>query len=661
MDASKKASGAAKAVEQKAADRAKLFEKNLDAFKRYYGSIHARLSTIQEPQTTLVFDDDGDPDIEFRGGRLYGKGARRFAEEQIEDYWRRGDRIGFAPPQTGNLDHVGANFLYKVLRRAVDAEIAFSANMVDRHGFYLIVFGIGLGPHIETLIEETQCRALLLIEPNLEFLYQSLFVFDWAALFERFDEPERRLAFCIAGNYERIFLEVRDFVRATAASFFDTTHIYVHYQNSIMDMANKEVHKDAPTFLSGLGFLEDEILMIQNSFRNLEHYEGRTYRKAKSRCDLPAFIIGCGPSLDKSLPVIKANQDKAILISCGTTLGVLLANGIVPDFQIEMENVDLVLELMKDKSEHYDLSHVCLVASTTIAPGVSDYFKKNVFFFRHSLASFCIFGKGDDSGLAEIGPTVSNAGVSFAQELGCREFYFFGVDFGSIRADRHHATQSDYRDGGKAPNTNDWDMQRPANFGGVAHTHQIFLWARATVEQSLRRYPVGSLVYNCSDGLAIEGAKPKLPKTVSITSTVDKAKELERIMGGFPEYSREEFAKAWFSEDWAKRIDDICAELTEFCSVEDPDFRERYLVKIARRLIDHSGEPSFEQLMIRGSIQMVMMAAMFYLTRVASRDRDADMEKIVREEMIAIIESLRDEATTFLSGLWQGPKPDWVE
>jgi len=533
MDASKIASGTTADADGKAAERARLFEKNLDAFKRHFSYLHSRLSAIRQPQTNLVFDEDGDPDIEFRGARLYGKGARRYAEEHVARYWAAPNRITFAPPQTATLDHVGSKFLYKMLRRAVDANIEFSANLANKHGFYLIVFGVGLGPHIETLVEETQCRALMLVEPNLEFLYQSLFVFDWAALFERFDEPERRLSFCIEGNHERIFLQIRDFIRGTCAAFFDATQIYFHYQNSIMEMAHQELQKDASTFLSGLGFLEDEILMIKNSFENLKDYNGRVYRKSKGRCNLPAFIIGCGPSLDKSLPVIKKNQDKAILISCGTTLGVLLANGIVPDFQIEMENVDLVLDLIKDKAERYGLGDTCLVASTTIAPGVAGLFNNTVLFFRHSLASFGIFNMGNDSGLAEVGPTVSNAGVSFAQEIGCTELYFFGVDFGSINANRHHAEGSDYRDGGKAPNSNDWVLQRPANFGGVAHTHQIFLWARATVEQSLRRYRVGGVFYNCSDGLAIEGARPKLPKTVSITATADKAKELARLMDAF--------------------------------------------------------------------------------------------------------------------------------
>lgn len=659
---SKEASQIAEAADDGAQERARRFARNLNAFKRYYGSLHAKLAAIQQPQTTLVFGDDGEPDIEFRGGRLYGRGGRSYAEAQVARYWSAQDRVALVPPQSSMLDQVGGAFVYKVLRRAVDAGIEFSAQLPRRDSFFLVVFGVGLGFHIDLLLKETRSKAVLLIEPNIEFLYQSLFVYDWAALFEQFEERERRLLFCVTNNHDRMEAEIRNFIRMTGVGFFDSTHIFAHYKNSAMEVAHNEVRKDASVFLTGLGFLEDEIDMIRQSFDNLNGYEGRTFRKSTAWCGLPAFVVGCGPSLDKGLEVIKKNRDKAIIISCGTTLGVLLANGIVPDFQVEMENVEVVRDLMKDRAAQYDLSDVCLVASTTIVPGVTALFKKNVLFFRHSLASYRIFNMGAASGLSEVGPTVTNAGVAFAQEIGCTELYFFGIDFGSIRADRHHADGSDYGEGARFENTNIWEIQRPANFGGVAHTHHLFLWARTTVEQSILRYKAGRTYYNCSDGLAIDGAKPKLPKTVAITATVDKAKELERIMNGFPVYTREDFEHAWFAQDWAKKIEDTCAELIAFCEEEeDPAFRERYLVKIARRLLDAGGDPAFEQMMVRGSLQMVLMAATFYLNRVAAPDREAEMERIVREEMVGTIERVRDEAVEFLTGLWKDPKPSWVK
>lgn len=643
------------------ADREAFFKRNLEAFEAQFPMIHTELAAVDEVHSELVFDEDGEPDIEFRGTRLYSQGAQKYADAQLAQYWPVPFRIQFNPPQNETLDDVGAEFNFRMLRRAVDSGIEFVATPPNKESFYLIVFGVGLGAHIDELVDTTNCRGLVLVEPNNEFLYHSLFVFDWAGLFERFDQAGMQIFLCTAQHHERIHLEIRNFVRTTSAAFFDRTQIYSHYKNSILELARQELQDDAGLFMSGLGFLEDEILMIKNSFENLKEYESRTYRRSNRLGSLPAFVIGCGPSLDKSLDVIKENRDKAILISCGTTLGVLLANGIVPDFQIEMENVDLVFELMTDKAEKHDLSDICLVASTTIEPGVANLFPKKALFFRHSLSSWEVFNQGPDSGLQDVGPTVTNAGFAFAQEIGCRDVYLVGVDYGSVRLDRHHAADSDYKDGGKAQNTNEWGAQRPGNFGGNVHTHHIFLWARATIEQSIRRYRRGRNYFNCSDGIAIDGASPKMPKTLSLPSDVDKIAELNAIMGDFPEYSGEKFEDSWFAEDWAGNVEALCDKLLEQCEIEDESYPSRYLMEIARVIIPPDGDIGAQHLMIRGSMQMVLISAIYYLSRVSDPEKAAEMEAIVRDEIIQIIKDMKKEAGDFLRGLWAESKPAWAE
>ena len=642
-------------------DRDELFKRNLKAFEAPYPGLHKELAAIDEVHSELVFDEDGEPDIEFRGTGLYSQGAKKYAEAQLEDYWKNPLRIRFNPPQNTSLDDVGSEFNFRMLRKAVDSGIEFAGGPVNRKSFYLIVFGVGLGPHIDELVEMTECRGLVLVEPNREFLYHSLFVFDWVGLFERFDQAGMQIYVCSAQHHEGIHLEIRNFVRTTCAAFFDGTQIYTHYNNSIMDVAQRDLRDDAGLFLSGLGFLEDEILMIKNSFENLKEYDSHTYARADRISSLPAMVIGCGPSLDKSLDVIKQNRDRAILVSCGTTLGVLLANGIVPDFQIEMENVDLVFELMTDKAAKHDLSDICLVASTTIEPGVANLFPKKALFFRHSLGSWEVFNQGPESGLQDVGPTVTNAGFSFAQEIGCREVYLVGVDYGSTRLDRHHAADSDYKDGGKAENTNEWGAQRPGNFGGNVHTHHVFLWARATIEQSIRRYRRGRTYFNCSDGIAIDGALPKMPKTLSLSSDVDKVAELKAIMDGFPRYSAEKFEDSWFAEDWAENVDGLCDELLKRCEIEDESYPNRYLMEIARVIIPPDGNIGAQHLMIRGSMQMVLISASFYLSRVTDPEKLSEMEAIVRGEVVQIIKDMKKEAGDFLRGLWEGSKPAWAE
>lgn len=627
------------------------FEQNLEVFRREAPWLYDQLRQIGEPHSRMIFENDEPADIEFQGTQLYGAPYKEYANHQIAEYWGRPFRMNFIPPQSSTLDEVGGKFTFRLMREAVDKGMAFSTIPVGRETFFLVVYGVGLGAHIEPLIEETKCKGLVLVEPNVEFIYHSLFTLDWTALFERFEDPEKFLLVSLGTDYKRIAHNIRNFVRGKSPSFFDGTTVYAHYKSSVMDMVQQRIQADANLFLSGLGFLEDEILMVRNSFENLKDYDSYTYRRTSKPRSLPAFVIGSGPSLDKCFDVLRANQDKAIFISCGTALGVLLANGIIPDFHMEMENVELVFDILSEKTTTYDLKNLCLVASTTVDPRIKTLFQKKIMFFRQVLASWDIFSLGQDTGLHEVGPTVTNAGLSFAQEVGFQDIYFFGMDYGTRHRDRHHAKDSEYRPGGKAPFSDEFNRERPGNFGGSIYTHGIFLWARETVEQCIRNFRRGVNYYNCSDGMAIEGAVPKIPKTLSLLD-VNKAAELETLFKDLPVYSREQFEESWGRKDWAEQVEKLCDQLIEFCDVEDEDYPLRYLAKMCGVLTKSTERgPAAEVSMIRGSIFMVMISANYYVNRLADPGRKKEFLGIVKAEYRKILGEIRDEAVAFLRSL----------
>ncbi len=638
---------------KKTYSKEELFARNMALFERINPQFHAKLAAMTETHSELIFDDDGDPDIEFRGTRLYGMGARRHAEKQVADFWQSNpDRLQFIPPQSSTLDLVAGDFTYRIMRRAVDAKIEFVRNPSTIHSYFLIIYGVGLGQHIEQLIEDTNCKGLVLVEPNNEFLYHSLSIFDWAGLFERFEKDDDTYIMLSTGSdYKRIHTDIRNFVRGTCPSFFDGTTTYHHYPNSVMEMAQQDMQKDANLFLSGLGFLEDELLMVSNSHANMKKYDSYIYRRPQTMRALPALVIGSGPSLDGCMDVIRENMDRALVISCGTALGILLANDIVPDFHMEMENVELVYDILHEKTTKYDLSNTCLVASSTVDPRITDLFEKKALFFRQVLASWEIFSLGADTGLHEVGPTVTNCGLAFAQEIGCREFYFFGMDYGTRNKDRHHAKGSIYDPGGKAEYTDDFPKQRTGNFGGMIHTHGIFGWARAVVELCIRRFRSGRTYYNCSDGVAIDGAVPRSPKTLSLPAGVDKAREIETLLGQFPKYSREQFDVSWTQRDWAGEVDALCDTLIGLSDIEDEDYKLRYMAAVARTLIPKDVAANAPILMIRGSILMVLISAAYYLSRLADRGQTEEFEAIVRDEFVATLEAMKKEAGDGLRAL----------
>lgn len=628
------------------------FEKNLDVVKKIAPWLFDKLCKIDEPHSRLIEDEDDGLDIEFQGTRLYGKSHKRYVEDQVAAYWKKPHRVNFSPPQSVSLDRVAGRFTYNVMRRAVDAGMAFSPIPLGRECFYLMIFGFGLGAHVVPLVEETKCRGLILVEPNVEFLYHSLFTFDWEDLFQRFSGEGKFISIIRGDNHDEIAYNIRQFIRSKNPSFLDGALIFSHYKGSVLEMAQKRFQADASLVLSGLGFFDDDIKMIRNSFENLKNYTSYIYRRVSKPRSLPVFIIGCGPSLDQSFEVIRQNRDKAILLSCGTTLGVLLANGIVPDYQLEIENVEPVYAILSDKAANYDISGITLVASSTVDPRVRPLFSKTIFFFRQVLASWSIFSLGADTALFEAGPTVTNAGLSFAQDLGFREFYFFGMDYGTRDREQHHAKDSEYRPGGKVKFSQGFNMVRPGNLGGSVHTNGIYIWARDTVERNIRNFRRGATYYNCSNGMAIDGTIPKIPKAVSLPGGVDKAVELDNLLGDLIQYDRAQFEKSWGAKDWAGAVGQLCDELIGLCDDRDGDYPFLYLLKMFDVLtaVSDMDLPSNISL-LRGSIFMMLITVGFYPSRLTDPTKAEELQEIIRSEVRARIEEMRTEALDFFRGL----------
>ena len=129
------------------------------------------------------------------------------------------------------------------------------------------------------------------------------------------------------------------------------------------------------------GFYDDEKVMSANTVANFSRHSFRLMRKQDMlEQRIPVFIVGCGPSLDKDLPYIKKWQDRAVIVSGGSALGVLLKAGITPDIHVELENGPQTVSVLKNLVNAYDLSQVRLMATSTLHPDVASLFL-SVWFF----------------------------------------------------------------------------------------------------------------------------------------------------------------------------------------------------------------------------------------------------------------------------------------
>ncbi|NQU60257.1 MAG: DUF115 domain-containing protein [Rhodospirillales bacterium] len=640
-------------------DRKKLKARNLKAFLRWAPPLHEMLLG-HKPSSELVFDKDGEPDIVFNGKAVYGGKAKAFADDQVREFLKKPRRFVVAPVQPGQRDQVANRFLGAVLEQAKKDGVTFGPSHRTPNAYFLAVLGIGLGLHIDALVECTDCQVLIIAEQHLEGLYHSLEVYDWHRLFKGIDGKGGQVFFIINNEPAKISGGMRTIMQMANPSSADGITCFTHDASPQFTLAMEIFAQEMELIFTGLGFFYDETLMIRNSYGNLVSGDARLYqRPERPLTEIPAFIIATGPSLDDSISYLKANADKAIIISSGTAIRPLLVNGIVPDFHIETENIN-VFPYIDQVAKDFDLSSICLLASSTVDLGVNQFFDTIVYYFRGSLSAAPLFCQSESNCFLQPEPTVVNASLSFAIEAGCKENYLFGVDMGAKVASNHHSKDSTHFMPDNVALEDDlvFNHQVPGNFGGTCWTSTGFIAARESLSVAMQLFGEGQRFYNCSDGALIDGAEP-LPAQALTLPDVEGGKEavVRGIVDSFPIYSRQEFEKSW---DLKKIIAAINSFIDNFiaCVEGTKTFLDkRYLTDLMNLLsptMDWTENPSkgIENavlVLFRGSLFTILMDMEYYFNRITDVEKAAAIEHILRRELLNTAHGLREKAIEVLS------------
>ena len=627
------------------------FEANMAALREHYPIVHLRMTAITEPQSRITGSiEAGDLNLDLGHALLYMPDAVSFAETQLTRFRAQPTRFYMNPPPLNDPPHQQqhhiATALYEYGRnRPVSSN---PATAVEEGGF-LLVYGIGLGFHLPALFEEIKVRNFILIEEHLEFLYQSLHLHDWAAIFQTLSDRGQSLRFVFGKEPRHVAAQVHWYMRGQGFGLIDGSYIFQHYSSMMLDKAYDEFKDSISLLPISIGFFEDELTMLSNCGTNLIWFDYQLLDdKPRVEIDMPAIIVGSGPSLDTSINVLREIQDKVIIFSCGSALRPLLSAGIRPDFHCELENgwesflsIWNTTEAMED-----DLHGITLIASTTVHTNTLPLFKKRILYFRDSVSSTALWCP-DQSGIYGTAPTCTNLALRAATLLCFKELYLFGVDMGTRNPSQHHSKDAIYYNADRwrgileADPHNKMSIELPGNFGGKAYTSQILHWARMMMAQGIELFSF-SKIFNCSDGVAIPGTTPRLPSSVRINAPAGrKPIILARIARELDRKSKREMtplaqltgARAAFSDYYDRMIgtiDEAAEKKTAFMA-----FYEEMGLYLREK-----GENPFQTALRSVNIGMLMMSfqiAYYFVRRVGETEQPAVMAiylKALRERLL---------------------------
>jgi hypothetical protein len=633
-----------------------LFQKNLVFLDTAQPGVASLVRRSTDTLTQPVIDESGRAvDIDIGGGRLYNMDADEFARQQVAAWVAAPMRVVVNCPEPETLEDPST----KALSQALSDVSGFDLLTVPpaEHSGMLVVVGLGLGQHLPKLLDQLSPRHVVLIEPMEEFIVHSLHALDWRALSDQCMARGATLDVIVQLDARAAQKELEELMTRFGASSVDGAYTYVHYQTDATIAIARGFQELAGMKSIMQGYYTDEKLMIENTVSNVDTHDfwmvDGTYQVPH---DLAAFIVGSGPSLDRSIEAIRAWQGHAVVFCAGSALQTLLSAGIKPDFQIEKENNETtearIAHIFERNGGDGETFGVDLMASVSVKAGVTGLFDDKFLFHREFLSSTRMFGDGYEP-VVGTGPFSANTAMALATTLGFRKLYLFGCDCGSVDQTAHHAKDTVYHTReGHIQGHNSMPIQVPGNFGAPAWTNSYYLWSRWVFETVIAGAQITA--FNCSDGVAIPGAVPVRPEELALPGAqLDKAKVVRAIKGTARHFDAGHYMEtqdvAGQLQAWRAFAAEMRAFLDETLTTAEHlhEFEAALALFLARSDEKYGGVV----VPLSGSARSMPPIAGYFINRAPDPDANARMMGVFRNVFRAQIEHILDDATELIESI----------
>ncbi|MFD1384407.1 6-hydroxymethylpterin diphosphokinase MptE-like protein [Rhodanobacter aciditrophus] len=508
------------------------YSKNMEVLKHYFPDIHKEMLAYEPSNKNIFLERDGALNLYFPD-----TGYTLFSEEpftQIDQKYRL-----FREKPARTVINVEANrkkqsrheyYLSLVQEKKIEKkkDLASYSGLPDFIGG-VILFGFDFGYQLIRILDEHHVNHIYIYEENIDLFYYSLFAIDWQWVVTEMEARDSTLHFFLGLDEKSFTNKYLSDIRYNGMYMAAHTFLYMGYSREHIKSVLDEFHDQYSRQVMGWGFFDDGIIGIgqylsrrTSTFLAVTPNYG-TKQGFNKNLDLPVFILGNGPSLDKNIEFVKENADNAIIISCGTTINTLRKYGIKPDYQVDVERLKHTAEKLAYIDKEF-LSGITALTVNVMHPDFYEYFDKCLIGLKPSepissiMALSKIVSDANRSRLMTMNysaPIVANLAMSYATLMGFSDVYLIGVDCGFKNPDEHHSKASGYfKDDGTSTGLLEYKrnlVKREANFGGVAYTTGMMDTSRIQLGLSILRAKENNKMFHCynlSDGIKIEGALP---------------------------------------------------------------------------------------------------------------------------------------------------------
>lgn len=253
--------------------------------------------------------------------------------ERLASY--QGDSVAIEKAKSGGatFKHAGRLFhsAYSPEKEAISQADEITAKKPD----WVLLFGLGCGHLLKALLDKGAERVLV-YEPSMEILAGVLASVDLSG-------PLAKESVTLCGNLTAFISKIRELDGFDTLLAYASSPYKLAFAQEFIDFSMRVNNAHSTNKVCIKTDIVSREKWIENYFENIQALpEYPTIDSLKSAFNgVPMIIAGAGPSLQKNARLLKEAKGKAIIVAAITAYKPLLNYGVVPDFIIASEMVDL--------------------------------------------------------------------------------------------------------------------------------------------------------------------------------------------------------------------------------------------------------------------------------------------------------------------------------
>lgn len=288
-----------------------------------------------------------------------------------------------------------------------------------------IVFGFGMGYHIDELFRRTSNKStIFIIEESADIFLAALSVKDLSHLL-----ASNRICLLVNKSLTEI---TNGMAKDLEPYFHGNIHLILHPPSFQAFKTQYEAIKSA--VIGFINFakitLETTLILPQftlvNELTTLPLYACTPDIKIiKDRFKgYPAIVVSAGPSLYRNIELLKELRGKAIVIAVSTTFKLLLRKGIIPDFACVLDYHEVSRRYFEDVGP----TDTILVAGANASPSAILAHQGPVLFYNNDNLALILKEMKLSKDTMPRGATVAHLAYFLAEYIGADPIMFVGQD-----------------------------------------------------------------------------------------------------------------------------------------------------------------------------------------------------------------------------------------